>query len=83
MRKVRGTPITINRGGTNKRDKKRDFLKSIKKQLVKQAKQQFCTCSTLFMYISLPFLHDYDVKMPNFALQGEFKPATAKFYSPS
>ena len=34
------------------------------------------------MYISLPFLHDYDVKMPNFALQGEFKPATAKFYFP-
>ena len=31
MGKVRGTPITINRGGTNKRDKKRDFLKSIKK----------------------------------------------------
>ena len=34
------------------------------------------------MYISLPFLHDYGVKMPNFALQGGFKPAAAKFYFP-
>ena len=25
---------------------------------------------------------DYDVKMPNFALQGGFKLATAKFYFP-
>ena len=25
---------------------------------------------------------DYDVKMPNFALQGGFKPATVKFYFP-
>ena len=30
------------------------------------AKQQLCTCITLFLYISLPSLHDYDVKMPNF-----------------
>ena len=28
-------------------------------------KQQLCTCSTLFLYISLPlFLHDYNVKLP-------------------
>ena len=33
-----------------------------------------------FLYISFPFLHDYDVKMPNFALYGESKQATAKFY---
>ena len=31
-----------------------------------KAKQQLCTCITLFLYISLPFLHDYDVKMPYF-----------------
>ena len=30
-----------------------------------------------FLYIYLPFLHDYDVKMPNF---GERKQATTKFY---
>ena len=29
-------------------------------------KQQLCTCITLFLYISLQSLHDYDVKMPIF-----------------
>ena len=33
-----------------------------------------------FLYNSLPFLHDYDVKMPNFANCGERKQATTKFY---
>ena len=33
-----------------------------------------------FLYISFPFLHDYDVKMPNFAFYGERKQATTKFY---
>ena len=33
-----------------------------------------------FLYISFLFLHDYDVKMPNFALFGGRKQATAKFY---
>ena len=27
-----------------------------------------------------PFLHDYDVKMPNFAFYGVRKQATTKFY---
>ena len=29
------------------------------------AKQQLCTCIT-FLYISLPSLHDYNVKIPDF-----------------
>ena len=29
-----------------------------------------------FFYISLPFLHDYDVKMPNFSFYGERKQET-------
>ena len=33
-----------------------------------------------FLYISFPFLLDYEVKMPNFALYGGRKQATAKFY---
>ena len=33
-----------------------------------------------FVYISFLFLHDYDVKMPNFAFIGERKQATTKFY---
>ena len=32
-----------------------------------------------FLYISFPFLHDYDVKMPNFAFYGGRKQGTAKF----
>ena len=46
---------------------------------VKQAKQQLCTCITLFLYISLPPLHDYDVKMPNYSFYGGRKQATRKF----
>ena len=33
-----------------------------------------------FLYISFPFLHDCDVKMPNFAFYGGRKQATTKFY---
>ena len=32
-----------------------------------------------FLYISLPFLHNYDVNMPNFAFYGGRKQATTKF----
>ena len=32
-----------------------------------------------FLYISLPSLHDYDVKMPNFTFYGGRKQATTKF----
>ena len=34
-----------------------------------------------FLYISLPFLPDLDVKMPSFVFYGERKQATKKFYS--
>ena len=34
----------------------------------------------ILWHISLPFLHDYDVKMPNFVFCGERKQATTKFY---
>ena len=33
-----------------------------------------------FLYISFLFLHDYDVKMPNFAFHAGRKQATMKFY---
>ena len=32
------------------------------------------------LYISFPFLHDYDVKMPHFAFYGGRKQATTKFF---
>ena len=34
-----------------------------------------------FLYISLPFLHDYDVKFPNWTFHGGRKQATTKFNS--
>ena len=33
-----------------------------------------------FLYISFKFVHDYDVKMPNFAFYGGRKQATTKLY---
>ena len=33
-----------------------------------------------FLYVSFPFLHDYDVKMLNFGSYGERKQPTTKFY---
>ena len=36
------------------------------KQALRLANQQLCTCITLFCDISLPLLHDYDVKVPYF-----------------
>ena len=54
--------------------------KNVKKGIyVENIKQQLCLCSTLFLYISWPSLHDYDVKMPDFTFYGERKQATTKF----
>ena len=33
-----------------------------------------------FLYISLPFLHDYDVKMPNYKFCGGRKQATTNLF---
>ena len=40
----------------------------------------FCTCMMLVCTFLCTFLHDYDVKMPNFMLYGVRKQATTKFY---
>ena len=42
-----------------------DGNENFKKKKVWLAEQQLCTYSTLFLYISLPSLHDYGVKIPN------------------
>ena len=34
---------------------------------------------TTTLHVSLPFFHYYDVKMPNFAFDGDSKQATTKF----
>ena len=45
------------------------------------AKQQLCTCITFFQYISLPSLHDYDVKMPHiFTFYGRREHNTMTFF---
>ena len=36
--------------------------------------------ASYFFYIYLPFLHDYDLKLPNFTFGGR-KQATTNFYS--
>ena len=39
----------------------------------------FARASHFFVHF-FPFLHDYDVKMPNFVFYGGCKQATTKFY---
>ena len=45
----------------------------------KTKNNNFARASRFYFCISLPFLHDYDVKMPNSAFYGERKQATTKF----
>ena len=44
------------------------------------AKQELCTCITFFWYISLPSLHDYDLKVPNFTFCGGCEHKTTIFF---
>ena len=50
-----------------------------KGKLVQKAKQQLCTCITLFLYISLQSLHNYDVKWRNFKFTWERERRSDKF----
>ena len=43
------------------------------------SKTTFLHVHHTFLYISLPSLHDYDVKMPTFTIYGERKQATTNF----
>ena len=54
-----------------------------KNNRVRLAKQQLCTCITLCCHISLPSLHDYNVRVPNFTccLGREHKTTTFFFFS--
>ena len=47
---------------------------------LKKQNNNFARASRLFLYILLPFVHDYGVKMPNLAFYGGRKQATTKFY---
>ena len=57
----------------NVKKKKKNTIVLISKTTTLQVHHAFCT-------FLCPFLHDYDVKMPNFAFYGGRKQAATKFY---
>ena len=57
-----------------------DDNKNVKKTIGLISKTTTLHMHHTFLHISFPFLHDYDVKMPNFAFYGGRKQATTKFY---
>ena len=57
-----------------------DDNKKVKKAIGLISKTATLHMCHTFLFISFPFLHDYDVKMPNFAFYGGRKQATTKFY---
>ena len=59
---------------------RRDRNENVKKTIDLINKTTALHVHHTFLYISLPFLHDYDVKMPIFAFYGERKQERTKFY---
>ena len=57
-----------------------DDNKNVKKTIGLVSKTTTSHVHHTFLHISFPILHDYDVKMPNFAFYGGRKQATTKFY---
>ena len=57
-----------------------DDNKNVKKTIGLISKTTTLHVHHTFLHISFPFLHDYDVKMPNFAFYGGRKQPTRKFY---
>ena len=53
--------------------------RAAKKQKVLWSKQQLLTCSFLFLYISLPSLHDCDLKLPQATFYGGHKHKPTNF----
>ena len=57
-----------------------DDNENVKKTIGLISKTAISHVHHTFLYLSSPFLHDCDVKMPNFAFYGGHKQATTKFY---
>ena len=57
-----------------------DSNENVKKPICLISKTTTSHVHHAFLYLSFLFLHDYDVKMPNFAFYGGRKQATTKFY---
>ena len=58
-----------------------DDNENVKKTMGLISKTTTSHVHNTYLYISVPFLHDYDVKTPNFAFYGGRKQATTKSYS--
>ena len=57
-----------------------DDNENVKKTIGLISKTTISHVRHTFLYISFPFLHNYDVKMPNFAFHRGREQATTKFY---
>ena len=75
--RIQKSPDTCGRG---LRSNDADGNENVKKTIGLISKTTTLHVHHTFLYISFPFLHDYDVKMPNFAFYGGRKQATTKFY---
>ena len=58
-----------------------DDKENVKKAISLISKTTTSHVHQSFLYISFPFLHDYDVKMPNFAFYGGRRQATTIYFS--
>ena len=56
-----------------------DGSENVKKEIGLISKTTTLHVHHAFLYISLPSLHDYDVKMPNFTIYGEREQVTTNF----
>ena len=57
-----------------------DSNENVKKTIGLISKTTTSHVHHVFLYISFLFLHDHDVKMPNFAFYGRRKQEATKFY---
>ena len=65
---------------TIRRRDRNENVKTNKQTIGLEGKTTTLQVHHTFLYISLPFLHDYDVKFPNWTFRGGRKQATTKFY---
>ena len=65
---------------TIRRRDRNENVKTNKQTIGLEGKTTTLQVHHTFLYISLPFLNDYDVKFPNWTFHGGRKQATTKFY---
>ena len=67
--KISTFPVGISLSRELKQRRRRRQQERQKSNRFRLAKQQLCTCITLFLYISLPSLHEYNVKVQCLRIQ--------------